>query len=152
TTGLEPPEVHSTLTAMPTPPPPSRRRWLAPIAAIIMTVTVTCAALGILMRWDRARCDVPFEYGSDVMLKRLAGTPNAARRFPPNEYGSDAMLMRLVVQTALEQTWYLHTPRLAAPDGLAMHDYPCADTLDILLVKVIGIFEHRPAVVLNLLY
>src|SRR5439155_802708 len=107
--------------------PPSPRRWAAPVAAAA-TVAVTCAALAVLMRWDHARWDVPFDYDGD------------------------ALLMQVIVQTGLEQPWYLATPRLNAPHGLAMYDYPCADTLDMVLIKMIGLFERRPAVVLNLLY
>ena len=109
-------------------PAPTSRRWAAAIAAAVLTVAVTGAALGALMRLDRARWDVPFEYDGD------------------------SLLMQTIVQTALEQPWYLATPRLGAPDGQAMYDYPCADTLDILLVKLIGIFERRPAVAFNLVY
>ena len=92
--------------------------WHAPLAAIAVTVAVTCLALGVLMRWDRLRRDVPFEYNGD------------------------SLLMQMIVQTAMEQPWYLDTPRLGAPHGLSMYDYPCADTLDILLVKAVGLLKH----------
>src|SRR5207244_620398 len=100
-----------------TPPPlhiPMLMPRLAPILAAVLTVAVTGAALASLTRIDRARWDVPLEYDGD------------------------SLLMQAIVQTALERPWYLATPRLGAPDGQAMYDYPCADTLDILLVKTIG--------------
>jgi phosphoglycerol transferase len=99
-------------------------RWTVPI----VTGAVVCAALAFFMRWDHMRWDVPWEYDGD------------------------ALFMHAVVRTALEQPWYLDAPRLGAPHGLRMYDYPCADTLDILLVKFIGLFEQRPSVVFNLIY
>ncbi|MFL5339597.1 MAG: hypothetical protein ACJ8F7_05455 [Gemmataceae bacterium] len=80
------------------------------------------------MRWDSFRWEVPLEYDGD------------------------ALFMQALVQTAVEQPWYLDTPRLGGPQGQAMYDYPCADTLDILLVKIVGLFDRRPAVVFNLVY
>ena len=99
-------------------------RW----AAAVAVVAITAAALAVLMRWGSARWDVPFDYDGD------------------------SLLMQSLVQTSLEQPWYLSTPRLGAPHEQAMYDYPCADTLDIVLVKLIGLFERRPAVVFNLFY
>ena len=100
-------------------------RRCAAIAAVLLTVAVTCG--GGAVDASASPMDVPFRYDGDSLRCRRS----CKRRGQP---------------------WYLATPRLGTPDGQAMYDYPCADTLDILLVKVIGIFERRPAVVFNLVY
>ncbi len=108
---------------------PSRAgQCLRALAAAVVTTGLTLVALAVVMRWDTVRWDVPLEYNGDGLLSLE------------------------IVQTALEQPWYLHAPRLGAPNGLEMYDYPCADTLDILLIKAIGLFDHRPAVVINLFF
>jgi phosphoglycerol transferase len=107
---------------------PKYRQWFVAIAVATVTLATTIVALAVLMNWDRVRWDVPFEYDGD------------------------SLLMLEIVQTSLERPWYLETPRLGAPGGLQMYDYPCADSLDIVIVKLLGLVDRRPAVVLNLLY
>src|SRR6266849_2373323 len=98
--------------------PPSSCRWVAPLLAAVATAAITCAALAVLMRWDKTRWDVPFDYEGDVLL------------------------MQIIIQNSLEQPWYLDTPRLNAPHGLAMYDYPCANTLDIVIARPCGAFSR----------
>jgi hypothetical protein len=72
----------------------------------------------------------------------------------PFAYSSDAFYYEGVVKGTLEHGWYLHNPDLGAPFGLDSHDFPVVgnDSLQLLIVKAIGLFTDRPFVVTNIFY
>ena len=72
----------------------------------------------------------------------------------PLEYFGDANLQHLLVKTVTENTWFYENPRLGAPHGLELYDYPVlsGDTLNVLVVWVLGVVGFGSAAAMNLLY
>ncbi len=70
----------------------------------------------------------------------------------PLSYSTDAFYYDAVVKTTLDHGWYLHNPDLGAPFGLDNHDFPVVsnDSLQLVIVKAIGLFTDRPFLVSNL--
>lgn len=67
----------------------------------------------------------------------------------PLFHRSDAAFTGMCIQGIIENGWYLTNPRLGAPGGLDLGDYPMADTLHFLSFKVLSLFSHNWAVVQN---
>ena len=74
--------------------------------------------------------------------------------FRPLAYASDALFYEGVVKGTLDNGWYLHNPRLGAPAGQNFHDFPVVgnDSLQLLIVKVLGLFSDNAIVVTNGFY
>jgi phosphoglycerol transferase len=72
----------------------------------------------------------------------------------PYLYFADANLYRSEVKGILEHGWYWHNPDLGAPEGQQLFDFPGlnGDPLNILLIKVIGLFSSDAAVVVNVFF
>lgn len=71
----------------------------------------------------------------------------------PFSYGGDALSVSLIVKTIIETGWYQNNSFVGAPFGLDFHDYTLgADNLNMILIKVISLFSHNYAVVLNSFY
>ena len=52
----------------------------------------------------------------------------------------------------IENGWYLHNPSVGMPTGLDLHDYPLADNLHFLAMKLLSGLTSNWAVVLNLYF
>lgn len=72
----------------------------------------------------------------------------------PLSYSSDALYYQEIVKGTLDHGWYLRNPDLGAPFGLASHDFPIVgnDSLQLLIVKVMGVFTKQPFLVTNAFY
>lgn len=72
----------------------------------------------------------------------------------PLSYATDALYYDGVVKATLDNGWYLHNPDLGAPFGLESHDFPVVsnDSLQLLVVKFIGMFVDRPFLVSNIFF
>lgn len=72
----------------------------------------------------------------------------------PLSYSSDALYYTGVVKGTIDNGWYLHNPDLGAPFGLESHDFPVVsnDSLQLVIVKVLGLFTNRPFLVANAFY
>jgi hypothetical protein len=72
----------------------------------------------------------------------------------PFTYTGDGTLNLLFVQSVLENAWYFENPRIGAPAGLELYDYPVinGETLNLFLFRVLGIGTDDPALVLNLFF
>ena len=72
----------------------------------------------------------------------------------PLSYATDALYYDGVVKATLDHGWYLQNPDLGAPFGLESHDFPVVsnDSLQLLLVKFIGLFVDRPFLVSNIFF
>jgi hypothetical protein len=72
----------------------------------------------------------------------------------PFTYTGDGTLNLVFIKTVLENAWHFENPRLGAPDGLELYDYPVinGETLNLLLFRVLGLGHGDPAVVMNLFF
>src|SRR4051794_10328794 len=72
----------------------------------------------------------------------------------PFSYSSDANQNQLIVKGVLDHGWYQHNPSLGFPFGQTLYDFPVVsgDNLQIVLMKVIGIFTSDSALVINLFF
>jgi phosphoglycerol transferase len=67
----------------------------------------------------------------------------------PFIHKSDAVFTSMCIKGVIENGWYLTNPRLGAPDGLDLRDYPMADNLHFLGFKFLSLFTHNWAIILN---
>jgi phosphoglycerol transferase len=58
----------------------------------------------------------------------------------------------MLAKSLTERGWYLHNEYLSAPAGLDLHDFPIADNLQILVMKLIALWTKDYGVVLNVYY
>jgi phosphoglycerol transferase len=70
----------------------------------------------------------------------------------PLAYGGDSFLMQMLVKGTLENGWYLHNGSLGMPAGQDLHDFPMAEGLHFLIIKLLGRVTADAAVVSNLYY
>lgn len=72
----------------------------------------------------------------------------------PFDYGGDANLTQIVIKGTLDHGWFQHNPDLAAPFGQNLLDFPVysGETLQFLIMKVIGLFTGNAALVMNLFF
>ena len=72
----------------------------------------------------------------------------------PYSYAADGNLYHAYVKGVLDHAWYWHNPNLGAPDGQQLFDYPGlgGDTLNVLIVKLLGLLTGDAAVVTNLFF
>ncbi|HJT31287.1 MAG TPA: hypothetical protein VJ783_04505 [Pirellulales bacterium] len=86
-----------------------------------------------------------------LALVRILKLWRADLRVPLSNYW-DALLTQMWVKGICEHGWYLHNPDLGAPGGMDMHDFPMADNLHFLLLKLLGAATGNWAVAFNLYY
>jgi len=72
----------------------------------------------------------------------------------PYSYVADGNLHHSYVKGVLDHGWYWRNPDLGAPAGQQLFDYPGlgGDTLNVLLLKLLGLFTSDAAVVINLFF
>ena len=70
---------------------------------------------------------------------------------PMNDY-RDALLHQLWFKGVIEHGWYLTNPSLGAPGVLEMHDYPLAESLHFLFVKLLGLISTNFGMAFNLYF
>jgi phosphoglycerol transferase len=70
----------------------------------------------------------------------------------PFAYDGDALFVQMWVKGVVDNGWYLRNGYLGAPGGLEMHDWPLADSLHFLILKLIALFTSNYALALNLFY
>ncbi len=67
-------------------------------------------------------------------------------------YTGDALAMQMLTKSVMDHGSYLHNEFIGAPFGSDLHDYPRADSLHFLFVKLISFFTSDYGVVYNLYY
>jgi phosphoglycerol transferase len=67
-------------------------------------------------------------------------------------YTWDSVLCQTWIKGVLEHGWYLENGDLGAPFGQQMYDFPLADSLHFLAIKLLGRLVPDPAAVYNLYY
>lgn len=70
----------------------------------------------------------------------------------PYVYHGDALYLVAAIKGLVENGWYLENPYLAAPFGQDIHDYPMADGLHWVCLKLLTWMSPKPGVVFNLYY
>ncbi len=62
----------------------------------------------------------------------------------PYAYWGDALVYSSWIKGIIENGWWLENPRLGAPFGQILHDfpYPASATLQVLILKLLGFFLH----------
>lgn len=70
----------------------------------------------------------------------------------PFRYGGDTLYHLMLNKTVADTGWYLHNPFVGAPTSLDMHDYPFADGLNFLIIKVLTLLSGDYAVATNLFF
>jgi phosphoglycerol transferase len=70
----------------------------------------------------------------------------------PLQYSGDALLTQTLARTIAETGWVLHNDRLGAPFGVDLVEFPCTDTLSILLLKLLSSMSGNSFRVVNLFF
>lgn len=70
----------------------------------------------------------------------------------PFAYSWDGLLIGAWTKGVVEHGWYLHNDALGAPAGADLHDFPMADNLHFLLIKLVACFTADYAVVFNICF
>ncbi len=71
----------------------------------------------------------------------------------PLSYVQDGVSHMGIAKSVQSNAWYYENPRLSAPEGQQLYDYPQADTLHIALFKVLGpLLGGNPALIVNATY
>ncbi|QWT25022.1 hypothetical protein KPL76_06655 [Subtercola sp. PAMC28395] len=102
-----------------------------------------------------ARSELPWyalTAGLSALLTYFALGLSTARLSVPWYYTGDAIASADHFKTTLEQGWYEHNPDLGAPAGQNYNDFPVADNLHMIAAKVLGLFDGRWPVVVNMYF
>jgi phosphoglycerol transferase len=71
---------------------------------------------------------------------------------PLGYFGGDVFAVGMAIKGILAHGWYYANPDVGAPHGLRLYDYPTTDSLNWLMIKVLGGLMPDWAAVLNLFY
>jgi phosphoglycerol transferase len=70
----------------------------------------------------------------------------------PLDLANDANLNAMLVKGVVDHGWALENPNLGAPFTQQLHDFPFADNLSLVLIRVLAIFTSDWALVMNLFF
>lgn len=70
----------------------------------------------------------------------------------PFVYAGDGLAGQAVVKGIIDNNWIFYNDFLGAPGQLQMFDFPSADSVHLLLIKALTLFDSNSAVVMNLFY
>ena len=70
----------------------------------------------------------------------------------PFHYNGDALLHAMFIKGIVDNGWYWQNPRLGAPGGLQMYDFPAVDNSAAVIIALVGLFTKHPFLVLNIFY
>lgn len=72
----------------------------------------------------------------------------------PYAYSGDGILYQAYAKGVLDHGWYWHNSNLGAPEGQQLFDFPGlnGDTLNVLLIKAIGLFSSDVATVVHVFF
>ncbi|MDD5616291.1 MAG: hypothetical protein PHH85_08830 [Candidatus Methanoperedens sp.] len=70
----------------------------------------------------------------------------------PLTYDGDTLFNSMTVKGMMENGWYLYNPFVGAPFGQFLPDFPMADNINFLILKIISLFVKNYAIVLNLFF
>ena len=72
----------------------------------------------------------------------------------PFSYSGDGTLNLMLIKSVMERGWFYENPRLGAPEGQQLYDYPVlsGDTLHVLFFWIAGLFTDDPSLVMNVFF
>ena len=72
----------------------------------------------------------------------------------PFSYSGDGTLNLTLIKTVMERGWFYENPRLGAPSGQELYDYPVlsGDGLHVVFFWLAGLFTDDPSVVMNVFF
>jgi phosphoglycerol transferase len=70
----------------------------------------------------------------------------------PFNYRGDSLFFAMMVKAVIDHGWYLTNPQLGAPGVLALHDFPQADGIHLVLIKLLSCFSTDWALLFNIYY
>ena len=72
----------------------------------------------------------------------------------PFSYSGDGTLNLTLIKTVMERGWFYENPRLGAPSGQELYDYPVlsGDGLHVALFWLAGLFTNDPSLVMNVFF
>ena len=72
----------------------------------------------------------------------------------PFSYSGDGTLNLTLIKTVMERGWFYENPRLGAPSGQQLYDYPVlsGDGLHVVFFWLAGLFTADPSVVMNVFF
>jgi hypothetical protein len=72
----------------------------------------------------------------------------------PFSYSGDGTLNLTLIKTVMERGWFYENPRLGAPNGQELYDYPVlsGDGLHVAFFWLAGLFTDDPSVVMNVFF
>ena len=108
--------------------PPRRRFPLAEVATYVLAAVASTAGAAWALGLRGASIRVPFTYWGDAVATSAH------------------------VKTTLAMGWYEREPLLGVPAGQSYHDFPTADNLHLIAVRVLGLFSSDWPVVLNVYF
>jgi phosphoglycerol transferase len=72
----------------------------------------------------------------------------------PFSYAGDGTLNLTLIKTVMERGWFYENPRLGAPSGQELYDYPVlsGDGLHVVFFWLAGLFTADPSLVMNIFF
>ena len=72
----------------------------------------------------------------------------------PFSYSGDGTLNLTLIKTVMERGWFYENPRLGAPSGQELYDYPVlsGDSLHVVFFWLAGLFTDDPSLVMNVFF
>ncbi|HMF44444.1 MAG TPA: hypothetical protein VKQ32_27410 [Polyangia bacterium] len=70
----------------------------------------------------------------------------------PFSYRGDSVFFSMMVKSVVDNGWYLTNPQLGAPGVLALHDFPQADAIHLLIIKALSAFSSNWALLFNVYF
>lgn len=70
----------------------------------------------------------------------------------PFSYSGDTLSMSLFIKGLIDNPWWFTNEYLGMPFGQEHYDFPLSGTLDLVIIKIIGLLTHDFAITFNLVY
>ncbi len=70
----------------------------------------------------------------------------------PFTYNGDGLVNGVYIKGIIDNGWFFYNQYVGAPTGLTTADFPTADTLHLILIKVISLFTRDFATTLNIFF
>lgn len=64
-------------------------------------------------------------------------------------WGGDELFYSLLIKGGIDNGWYLHNSFVGMPAGLELHDYASADSLHLLVIRLLSFCTSNWAIILN---
>jgi len=98
----------------------------------------------LVMHLWQADFSIPFAYEwRDIQSQNNSLDPHGS---------VDALSEYVALKGIYDHGWYLYNPNIGAPSGLDFHDYPRADSLHFLIIKLLCLASSNYAMAVNLFF